>query len=80
MKRDWEDIWGTVLQVYLGICILGWVLVIILNIIEMLNKQGNMKIDWDNVIATAIQTVCIIILLMFFMCGIFGIIDMATKL
>lgn len=26
MKRDWEDIWGTVLQVYLGICILGWVL------------------------------------------------------
>jgi hypothetical protein len=28
------------LQVYLGICILGWVLVIILNIIEMLNKQG----------------------------------------
>lgn len=39
-ERDWEDIWGTVLQVYLGICILGWVLVIILNIIEMLNKQG----------------------------------------
>jgi hypothetical protein len=40
MKRDWEDFWGIVLQVYLGICILGWVSVIILNIIEMLNKQG----------------------------------------